>query len=271
MPFARSILSAARALGLDVEAFALPIACLGCARPTRAGAVLCERCRLELRPMTPPRCGRCGQTLDTWEAGGREGGMAGRERETAVGMPPVRPSALPPCGFCRSWPPALAWVASAVWFEDGPARRLVHALKYEGWRCAAEPMAEVMQRTVGARLREADVLVPVPLGATRRRERGHNQAEVLAQALGRRTGLPVASGVLVRGRETRSQTALAPAARAANVAGAFRGVGRLAPRPVLVDDVLTTGATLAAAAQALTAAGAVSIGAVTFARAPKPE
>ena len=250
MLFARSILSAARALALDVEAFALPIVCLGCERPTRAGAVLCERCRLELRPMTPPRCGRCGQTLDTWES---------RERADAA------------CGFCRSWPPVLAWVASAVWFDDGSARRLMHALKYEGWRCAAEPMAEVMRRTVGARLREADLLIPVPLGATRLRERGHNQAEELARALARRTGLPVASGALVRGRETRSQTALAPAARTANVAGAFRGVGRHAARLVLVDDVLTTGATLTAAAEALSAAGAMSIGAVTFARAPKPE
>jgi ComF family protein len=114
------------------------------------------------------------------------------------------------------------------------------------------------------------VLVPIPLGPRRLRERGYNQAEALARALGRASGLRVDAAVLRRARETRSQTALAPTARAANVAGAFMASPTQGARLVLVDDVCTTGATLVAAARALRAAGAARVEAVTFARAPLP-
>jgi ComF family protein len=148
----------------------------------------------------------------------------------------------------------------------------VHALKYAGWRVAAGPMAQEMARRLGPRLEGADLLVPVPLGRARLRERGHNQAALLADALGERCALPAVADVLERSRETRTQTALHPEQRRANVAGAFRATRPLAgARVVLVDDVLTTGATLVAAAEALGAAGAATVGAVTFARAAKPE
>ncbi|MFI5214824.1 MAG: ComF family protein, partial [Gemmatimonadales bacterium] len=138
------------------------------------------------------------------------------------------------------------------------------------WTIAAGPMASAMAREIGARLRGADLLVPVPLGARRRRERGHNQAELLAEALGKRCAVPVVEA-LERSRETRTQTSLHPEQRRVNVAGAFRATRALeGSKVVLVDDVLTTGATLASAAQALGAAGAAEVGAVSFARAPKP-
>ncbi len=244
-----SIITAVRRVALDVEALVLPRACLSCERALGGGEdeALCGPCRLALRPIAPPRCARCGHTRDRWEA------------------------ASVTCGFCRTWPDALAWAASAVWFDDGPARELVHALKYGGWRVAAGPMASAMAREIGARLRGADLLVPVPLGARRRRERGHNQAELLAEALAARCALPVVAGLLERSRETRTQTALHPEQRRANVAGAFRATRSLGgAKVVLVDDVLTTGATLASAARALAAAGAATVGAVSFARAPKP-
>jgi ComF family protein len=153
---------------------------------------------------------------------------------------------------------------------------LVKALKYGGWRVAAGPMAEVMTKHRRARIESADLLVPIPLGRLRLRERGHNQAEVLAAAVGAdlvsaQRNRPTQGRPLQRIRETQTQTALHPSERRANVAGAFAATSAVnGKNVVLVDDVLTTGATLCAAAEALVAAGASSVGAVTFARAPKP-
>jgi ComF family protein len=113
-------------------------------------------------------------------------------------------------------------------------------------------------------------LIPVPLGARRARERGYNQSERIAAALGRRLGLPVRTDLLRRTRETRTQTALTPEARRANLAGAFAGEDARGLALVLVDDVFTTGATLVAAAETLRAAGAASVDGVTFARAVEP-
>ena len=163
---------------------------------------------------------------------------------------------------------------SAVWL-DALARDAAHALKYRGLPRIAHDLAVVMVRRIAAPDPGA-VLVPIPLGSKRLKARGYNQSEWLARALAARWDVPVATHLLTRARETRTQTALTPAARLANVAGAFRAVGNSALHTphsalVLVDDVFTTGATLAAAAQALAAAGATTVTAVTFGRAVIPD
>jgi ComF family protein len=153
-----------------------------------------------------------------------------------------------------------------VWLDEG-ARRAVHLLKYDGWWRVADAMARAMTGAVS--ISPAATLVPIPLSAGRERTRGYNQSAVLAEAMAKRLGLSVVP-VLARGRDTGTQTALTPEARRANLAGAFAVRATPPVNPVLVDDVFTTGATLAEAAQALLAAGAPRVSGVTFARAARP-
>jgi ComF family protein len=186
--------------------------------------------------------------------------------------------------LCAGWPAPLTVVRSAVWLADG-AREGVHALKYGGLPRIADDLAAAMTG-VALPTDAASVLVPIPLAPKRLRQRGYNQAEALAVALSRHWGLPVSRDLLTRARETATQTALTPETRLANVAGAFRapdtrggrltpgcqpGVNAPPPTYVLVDDVFTTGATLAEAARALEQAGARTIFGVTFGRAVIPD
>lgn len=160
--------------------------------------------------------------------------------------------------------------------DDGSGADLVHALKYGGWRILAQPMAARMARLLDVRsavLRNA--LVPVPLAAARERERGFNQSTRLADALARHWRIPLWDGALERTRNTVTQTALTPQARLRNVAGAFTIVAAFRARCrgahlILVDDVITTGATMNACAEAMFAAGARSVAYLTFGRARAP-
>ena len=149
---------------------------------------------------------------------------------------------------------------------------IVHALKYGGWTRVADGMAERMSRLSWPEdvVRERSCLVAVPLAPARLRERGFNQSALLAQALSRRWQVPVAEPVS-RVRVTTTQTRLTPGDRLRNVAGAFVSTvprSALAGRHVvLVDDVVTTAATLNSCATALSEGGARIISYVTFGRA----
>ncbi|MDD2988744.1 MAG: phosphoribosyltransferase family protein [Zoogloea sp.] len=149
-----------------------------------------------------------------------------------------------------------------------PLDRLVQALKY-GHRLSVSRL--FVELLAAQPMPEADLVIPMPLHAARLRTRGFNQAAELARPLARRWGLPVVLDGVVRDVDTAPQAGLPWKARAANVRGAFRvtaGVEGL--RVVVVDDVMTTGATLAELARSLKGAGAVSVENRVLARTPRP-
>jgi len=176
------------------------------------------------------------------------------------------------CRTCRDWPEALSF-ARYVHVLAPPADTLVHALKYEGWRELAGPMAEAMSRVplppCGPLVPR--VVVPVPTTPARVRRRGYNQALLLAEGVAVGLGLDLIEG-LERPREGVTQVSLHPSERRANVKGAFaardEAVSRLRGAHVtLVDDVLTTGATAVAAATELAGVGVSEVTLLTYARA----
>jgi ComF family protein len=206
----------------------LPAACPGCGRE---GAVLCKACRtpFERRLAEPPG--------------------------VPIGLPAELPDGLVQLEWCAAF--------------TGPVRAAVHALKYGGERRLVEPLAALMAERWRRAGRGGDLLVPVPVHAARRRERGFDQAEELARSIGRALEVEVSS-CLVREQRTTAQHALGRTERARNVGHAFAMAprsGRVAGRwVVLVDDVMTTGATLRGCAAVLRAAGARGVSALTLAR-----
>ena len=155
-----------------------------------------------------------------------------------------------------------------------PASNIVHALKYDGWSRVAGEMAERMSRLSWPRdvVEERAALIPIPLASARKRERGYNQSALIAAGLSERWRIPVWENLVTRTRETSSQTRLTPEQRLGNVAGSFQIGARNTDalhgaHLMIVDDVVTTAATLNACARVLYDAGARIISYVTFGRA----
>ncbi|HJQ09778.1 MAG TPA: phosphoribosyltransferase family protein [Gemmatimonadaceae bacterium] len=170
-------------------------------------------------------------------------------------------------------PPFVRAVRSVCWMPVEPASSIVHALKYEGWSAVAREIGERMSRLAWPVdvVEERKALIPVPLASARKRQRGYNQSALIAHELGKRWQLPVWDDAVRRTRSTDSQTRLTPEERRTNVAGSFC-VGGDARRfadahVVIVDDVVTTAATLNSCAKVLYEAGARIISYVTFGRA----
>ena len=178
-----------------------------------------------------------------------------------------------PCDACRRAPPPYAFARAVAPYQDG-MRAAIHALKYGRRPVLATPLGRLLAEA-GVRAAPAppsdwaDALIPVPLHPARLAERGFNQAELLIAPCAAQWRVPVLARALIRVRPTIPQTDLDAEARRANVRDAFRVLhpsevrGR---RILLVDDVLTTGATAGAAARALRAAGATAVGVLTLAR-----
>ena len=173
------------------------------------------------------------------------------------------------CGRCLSVPPPFD-AACAAWIYAFPADRLMRAFKYGGRLALAEPLARALADAVlGRGTPLPDCLCAMPLGPLRQRHRGFNQAQEIARRVAEQVRLPLRAA-LVRTRETPAQAGLSLRERARHVRDAFRATEPLQGLAVaIVDDVMTSGATLAAAARAARAAGAVRVEAWVVARTPK--
>ena len=233
-----------------------------------ASVALPDQCRLcDLPLSTISRVPVCGACL---------GSIAGLEATVTCvrcGLPFEDEAALHGaelCALCRvaPWPFDMA---RSFGVYEGDLRRLIHLLKYDRMVPLAAHLAD---RMVGVAevLAPADVMVPVPLYRLRSWRRGFNQAHALARELSRRSGIQLAPRLLTRVRSTRPQAGLSHAERRRNVDGAFavrRKAAVRGKRVILVDDVMTTGATLGACAKVLKAAGAEWVAALTVARAKR--
>ncbi|HMN73240.1 MAG TPA: ComF family protein [Rhodoblastus sp.] len=225
-----------------------PPVCIACRRATESHFGLCPECWTKMRFIEKPFCERLGAPFDV------DLGQPGLLSPEAIANPPV---------FARA--------RSVAKFDDGPARLIVHRLKYYDRLEIARPVGRWMARAGAELLDDCDLLVPVPMHRLRLVGRKHNQAALLAQVVSRETGVPAEMRALERVKATPPQVGLSRAQRATNLQGAFRvgEQGKLAVldrKIVLIDDVMTSGATLNAAARVLLRAGAKRVDALTFAR-----
>ena len=157
-------------------------------------------------------------------------------------------------------------MARAPFGFDGPVRRAVHRLKFGGWRAVAEALADAMARSWSVAAWPADVAAWVPLSRERLAARGYDQARALALAVAPRIGVPI-SGLVRRVSDPGPQARRGGVLRREAMVGIFAPAGRVSGRVLLIDDVLTTGATAGACADALLAGGAADVGLLTAARA----
>ena len=219
----------------------LPQSCLLCAAPS-GNTLLCAGCTAAL-PRIGSACPLCGLPF-----------------ESAV-----------PCGGCLARAPPFA-ATVAAWTYAFPVDQLIQAFKYAGTLALAEPFAAELCAAVRGRPdARAEAIVPLPLSALRQRQRGFNQADEIARRVAASLKMPMVRG-LARIRDSPPQATLAWTARARNVRHAFLGTSCLRGRRVaIVDDVMTTGATLAAATEAALRAGAIAVEAWVVARTLPPD
>jgi ComF family protein len=240
----------AQGLSTAVLAAILPPRCLKCGVVVDTAGALCPACWTKLSFIDPPNCACCGFPFEFHQG---EGAL---------------------CGACLREPPDFARARSVLRYDEA-SKELILRFKHADRTGSAPAFAAWLQRAGAELLAEADVLAPVPLHWSRLLARRYNQAALLTRELARLTGKPVIQDLLVRRRRTASQGGLGAARRESNVSGAFRVHPRHAARikgqrVLLIDDVLTTGATVSACSRTLRRAGAIAVDVLTLARVVRP-
>ncbi|HSR55416.1 MAG TPA: ComF family protein [Alphaproteobacteria bacterium] len=231
----------------------LPHQCLKCGEVVGKDGALCASCWSAIAFMAPPMCARCGYPFELDSGFGEEAGL---------------------CGACLRNPPPYDR-ARAVFRYDEQSRSLVLGLKHGDKTHGVPAFGAWLARAAGPLAAEADLVAPVPLHRWRLFRRRYNQAALLATAVSRAAGIACMPGLLTRVRATPSQGRLSRSRRRLNVRGAFAVAPGHRPavegrRVLLIDDVLTTGATVEAAARCLTKAGAGAVDVLTLARVVRP-
>ncbi|MBV7257828.1 ComF family protein [Pacificimonas sp. WHA3] len=219
----------------------LPPRCPGCREIVDSADRFCAECWETLGFITDPMCATCGLPF------------AGEFSDGVI------------CGECAGATRPYDHARAAMRYE-GAAVPVLLGLKHGGRTHLSRLIAEALQRHVRP---DTDLIVPVPLDRARLAKRGYNQAGLIARALSRRSGVPLGIDTLIRTKPTRSTAGLSRAARFRAAQGAFAAPKRLrdGSRVILIDDVMTTGATAEAACRALRKAGAARIDVLVYARA----
>ena len=227
----------------------LPPRCLGCGALTEDTGLLCPNCWNRVTFIGPPQCAACGLPFEF----------------------DLDEDAL--CGACARHHPAFGRARAVMAYDDG-CRSLILGFKHGDRTDAAPALGRWMVRAAADLVAAADLIVPVPLHWTRLFARRYNQAALLADRMGRETDIPVAPDLLVRRRRTPSQGGLGARQRRENLRGAIAvhpaWRRRLDGNVLLVDDVLTTGATAEACARVLRRGGARRVDVLTLARVVRP-
>jgi ComF family protein len=225
----------------------LPPQCLSCKSVVAEPGAVCAACWSRMRFIAPPQCACCGIPFEN-----------------------IAPPEGTLCGACLAERPGFVRARAAFRYDEG-GRGLILAFKHGDRTDAAPAYARWLLRAGGELVADADLIAPVPLHWTRLFARRYNQAALLAEAVGRLANKPVIPDMLLRRRRTPSQGRMSRAERLRNVRGAFAVANRCrhglkGRRVLLVDDVMTTGATIEAAVAALLRAGAGAVDALTLAR-----
>ena len=243
----------------DLVDFVFRPVCLICRGPVETTGLnviegterlICLRCDEKIIEVPEPSCRRCGSH-----------GFLGRRED---------------CGMCRRLPKEFGLMRSASLMK-GVGGKIVHLFKYQGWKALAAHLAlkVISSPWSDADFWDADLLLPVPISRVRRRERGYNQSDVLAEKISELIGIPVGREILERVSWRRPQVGLPYGERLRNVLNAFSVPEHASNvlsgrRVILVDDVITTGATIHACYQALKKGGARGVSCVSFGRAENP-